>query len=386
MRIVINDIAASSGGALSVLKDFYDAVKEGDTNNEYIFFLSDTYVEETERIKVKLFPNVKNHRIYKLLFDLLLGRYQVNKWKPDIVLSLQNIIVFGTKAPQVVYIHQPLPYQKEKNFSFLKKEERSLAVYQKIIGRIINRSARKAVKVIVQTMWMKEAVSSIAKIPINKIEVIMPNTFKIKKQVLDDSERDKIETIIADSSKIEDSTEIENWNNKLFFYPTADILYKNIECIRLACHILNESGRDDFKVELTIQGSDTMNIKHISKISREEVLAKYSRSTLIFPSYIETFGLPLAEAKEAGTVILASDCAFSREILAGYVNAYFFDHKRPEELAELIKQVIDGAIVKKYVQADKDLREENNRKYGDARNSWGKVIDLLLAIQLESGR
>ena len=40
MKIVVNDLAASEGGALSVLLDFYEAVKQYDLENEYIFLLS----------------------------------------------------------------------------------------------------------------------------------------------------------------------------------------------------------------------------------------------------------------------------------------------------------------------------------------------------------
>ena len=47
MRIVVNDIAASKGGALTVLKDFYSCVRENDKENEWIFLLGDNLLEET---------------------------------------------------------------------------------------------------------------------------------------------------------------------------------------------------------------------------------------------------------------------------------------------------------------------------------------------------
>jgi hypothetical protein len=37
MRIVVNNIAASSGGAISILIDFYDYIKAADEENEWIF-------------------------------------------------------------------------------------------------------------------------------------------------------------------------------------------------------------------------------------------------------------------------------------------------------------------------------------------------------------
>ena len=60
-------------------------------------------------------------------------------------------------------------------------------------------------------------------------------------------------------------------------------------------------------------------------MSREEVFERYTNSILIFPSYVESFGLPLLEARLSGTYILASDRSFSREILEGYDKASFFE-------------------------------------------------------------
>ena len=52
MRIVVNNIAASKGGAMTVLKDFYSCVCENDKQNEWIFLLNSKYFEETENVKI----------------------------------------------------------------------------------------------------------------------------------------------------------------------------------------------------------------------------------------------------------------------------------------------------------------------------------------------
>ena len=52
MRVVVNDIAASSGGVLTVLKDFYKYVKENDRENEWYFLVGDDYIEPTENIHI----------------------------------------------------------------------------------------------------------------------------------------------------------------------------------------------------------------------------------------------------------------------------------------------------------------------------------------------
>ena len=160
MRIIVNDIAASQSGALTVLKSFYEYVKEHDKENEYVFLLSDRYLKETERIKVCICKNVKKNGFEKLRFDFITGKRFIEKLHPDYVLSLQNIITFGLKCRQGVYIHQAIPFQNTKKFSFLKKSERVYAVYQYLIGGIIKKSIKKSDDVFVQTEWMKKSVKA----------------------------------------------------------------------------------------------------------------------------------------------------------------------------------------------------------------------------------
>lgn len=123
MRIIINDIAASTGGAMSILKQFYQFIKENDKHNEWIFLLGNKYLEETENIKILCFPKVKNNHIIKILFDCFYGKKIIEKYNPDVVVSLQNIITFGLKTRQIVYIHQSIPFQSEFKFSFVKKKK-----------------------------------------------------------------------------------------------------------------------------------------------------------------------------------------------------------------------------------------------------------------------
>lgn len=340
MRIVVNDIAASEGGAMTVLKDFYGYIRENATEHEWIFLLSEPCLEETGRIKVITLPQVKSSRLKKLAFDFITGNKYISALKPDAVLSLQNIITFGLKVPQTVYIHQSIPFQDVKRFSFLKHQERTAAVYQHLIGRVIELSAKKANKVIVQTEWMKKAVCDKAKLPTAKVITILP-----------------------DVRGFHNTTQA--FDRTAFFYPTADILYKNNECIYTACAMLSQKSVLDFHVKLTIElGGSNPHIEYIGRIPRERVLAEYAHSTLLFPSYIETFGYPMAEARQAGTIILASDCAFSREVLQGYENAYFFHPFRPQELADLMEKVIEGQIVKR------DVREQAQAK----ENSWAQLV------------
>lgn len=346
MKIVVNDIAASGGGAMTVLRDFYRFVCEHDKENQWIFLLNDRYFPETDNVKIQTLPQIKKNRWRKLWFDFVSGRHYIRRLQPDTVLSLQNIITFGIKIPQAVYIHQAIPFQTQRNFSFFKKEERKIAVIQHLIGWVIKRSAKKSDCVIVQTEWMKRAVCDQCGVPEERVHAIRP----------------KVNSIPLGSDAA--------FDRKAFFYPTADAIYKNNACAVAASRILDEKGIVH-SLTLTLPSERVSgSVSCVGLLPYEEVLKKYGQATLVFPSYIETFGYPLAEARQIGTIILASDTAFSREVLAGYENAYFFDPFRPEELAGLMEAVISGEIGK---TGQLEIQRTTD-------NSWLKMINTMIAV------
>lgn len=343
MRIVVNDIAASTGGALTVLKEFYNYVAQHDRDNEWIFLLGDHLLEETDRIKIRVRSDVKASGFQKLLFDFVTGRKYIHSLQPDVVISLQNIMTFGVKVPQLVFIHQAIPFQDIKNYSFFKKGERKLAVIQHLIGTIIKRSAKRSDRVIVQTQWMRSAVCDSCRLPTDKVIVATPN---VKGAACADG---------ADFCR------------EQFFYPTIPQSYKNNGAILEASRLLSQKGLEH-TVTLTLPESNSReHIRCVGRLPYEQVLEHYASSTLLFPSYLETFGYPLAEARKVGTVILAADTPFAREVLAGYENGYFFDPFRPEELAELMEQVVNGQICRKSVDA----------RQTQETDSWRQVLELI---------
>lgn len=343
MRIVVNDVAASNGGALSILRSFYSYISENDHENEYIFLLSGKYIKETKNIKVII---LDKNWFNRFKFDIINGKKVISSLNPDIVFSLQNTLTHGIKCSQIIYMHQSIPFQKEKKFSFWKGKERKLAVYQYIIGVLIKISIKKADAVIVQTDWIKQSVIESTNSTSEKIIKIAPNI-----------------------NKLYDYKTNDVFNKKNFFYPAADLMYKNHECIYKANELLLSKGFNIHNIELTLKNkSENSNIINIGEIRFEDVMKKYNKSTLIFPSYIETAGLPLIEARQLGTIILASNCLFSKEALNGYENAYFFDPFAPEELATLMEKVISGEIKK----------EKTTENLYNEENSWSKVLDILV--------
>ncbi len=364
MRILVNDIAASKTGALSILKDFYHYIRENDTENEWIFLLSDHYLEETDRIHVRVVPDVKSGWSKRLLFDLFTGRKLVKSLQPDVFFSMQNTLISGIGGKKVLYVHQPLGYQKTKRFSFLKSAEREYAIYQHLIAKMIDASVKRADRVIVQTEWMRQAV--IAKTHVKSDKVI------------------RIPPTLPDLGAYKDQVQTDTHT---FFYPSGNVLYKNHALLLEAAKLLGKQGMKDFRICVTLTKEELLqNLKDakeeeltnfvcMGRIEREQVFEMYQKSVLLFPSYIETFGYPPAEASAIGTLVLASDCPFCKEVLNGYENAYYFDPFDPVRLSELMSSVMEGRIVRKSLPdagAGQEHREEENVSSG-----WAAVVDVL---------
>lgn len=217
------------------------------------------------------------------------------------------------------------------DYKYRISENLKMWFYQNIIDKFIKKSAKRANHIVVQTQWMKNAIVTKYNIHKNKIEVIPP---PINIQI---------------SKKFSN----ESWDRS-FIYPATGFPYKNHITLFRAVKSLKECGTHDFIVHLTLAENELpaeckQIYKEISdiidchgKYSREDLIEMYSKSILVFPSFIETFGLPLLEAKECDDYVVAADTAFAREILQSYKRRSFFEYKNYEELASIMKKFIEN--------------------------------------------
>ncbi len=326
MIIMVFNVPAESGGALSVLNDFYNEYK-ADKNNNYIFVISKPELEESNNIKVLRYPWIKKSWLHRLYFDNFVAPQLVEKYNADRILSLQNVIVPKVTISQILYVHNSLPFINKR---FKLTESPLLWVYQNIISWKIIKSIKKADQVIVQTKWMKNACVSKANVLPEKITIIPP----------------------AINIVINKYFEPTREHLRTFFYPANALIYKNHKLIVDAALLLKKSGVSDYKIIFTIKGNENKHIVELYKqvkesslpvefigtITQQQVFNYYRRSVLIFPSYIETFGLPLLEAKLHQTPVLASDMPFSHEILDGYNKVRFFGVDDSVELAKMMEK------------------------------------------------
>jgi len=325
MRILVYDVAADSGGAYTVLKSFYNEFVE-DLENEYVFALSVCKFPETSHIKILNFPWVKKSPLHRLYFDHFVAPKLVKKYKIDRVLSLQNLELPRAGVPQTVYEHNALPFSE---YQFKPWEAFRPWFTQKILGRMMKNSIRRAEKVMAQTAWMKNEIVRQCQIPADKVEVKFP----------------KVEMIQTKPYHLDEKCPI-------FFYPAGAGIYKNHRTFLRACERLKYRRFQQYQVIWTVTGKENKEIQSIraeaekrqlpiqflGPVPREKLFDLYSRSVLVFPSYIETIGLPLLEARSANAFILAADCLYARDLVGDYDRAEFFEKFDEEGLCEMLEK------------------------------------------------
>ena len=330
--ILLIDVPAQYGGAMTILNHYYEIAKK--SNQKWVFVVSTPVFEKHDNIEVLNYPWIKNSWFHRLYFDFVKAPKLIKKIKPDEIISLQNVLVPRIKIKQTLYLHQPLPFS-DIRFSFLKFPR--LWIYQNVISSLILKSIKRADKVIVQTSWMKDSV--IAKTKQDYKDKIIIRQPHISHQFKEISKHKK------------------KFTNR-FFYPASSETYKNHKTIIRSLEILKMSQDiEKIKVVFTLVGNENYEIKKLYKkvqnqdlpvdfigsIPLNEVYEYYQTSVLLFPSYIETFGLPLLEAKLHQAPIIASNTPFSREILKDYTNVRYFEPFDAQTLAHLMSVQVESS-------------------------------------------
>lgn len=357
--IFVNATSATVGGSLTILKQFVANIeKRRDKLKQYYVFVPlDCEIKSTDYFEIV--PIKAKSYKDRIMWDF----WGIKKWSdkkminPHIILSLQNTAVKFDEIPQIIYLHQPLPYAKESKWNFLKKDESKMWFYKHIYKIWIDLTIKKNYKIVVQTQWMKDALMNDGYNE-NNIIVSRPNITSIN---VDNIEHAKLE------------------NDKVyFFYPAADYKYKNHQIIIEALKLIKKQNPqllNKIKVLFTLNKESksysevvkyklTDNIDFLGNLKYEEVL-KYYKSTniVLFPSYIETFGLPLIEGSMFGKKILVSDCSYSRELIETYELADFIEYNNPKDWANHIENSVKG-----YIENPCNI---------DNEDGWNKVFDLI---------
>jgi glycosyltransferase involved in cell wall biosynthesis len=342
-KIVISGVNLVEGGILTILQDCMAAFKKiASTNDLELIVLvhSKSLVKDylnQDNITILEYPKIKSSWTRRLYFEFIYSKKLSNKIKPDIWFSLHDITPNVNCKFQVVYCHNPSPfYTLEKKYYFL---DTTFLLFNMFYKYLYNVNIKKNTYIIIQQNWLRDAfkkmygVNTIVAYPIQQNPNI--NTEAINLNYLN-----------------------INFNYPTFFYPSIPRVFKNFEVIGEAAQIL-ESQNKHFEIILTLNGLENKyskeifekykhvkNLKFIGIQKRNVIEALYNKvDCLIFPSKLETWGLPLSEFKLFDKPIIVADLPYAHENIGTYDKVAFFNQSDATKLAGLIINFIENKLI-----------------------------------------
>ncbi len=332
MNIIVLATAARIGGAKTIYNQFIQHLPQYIGDNRYYLFVDPT-VAQPEIEGVTYIHDANHSWRHRIYWDFWGFKNWVKKSgvTPDVVVSLQNTTVI-CHCKSVVYYHQPLPFYSDR-WNLFKKEERALFLYKHIYPLFVKATVGKKAKIVVQIPFIKKGFVRTFNHPEDKVHVLFPDTN------VDIPEENEEDDILKD--------------RKFFIYPANSKSYKQHRTIINAVHIAKTKYPEltsSLKVVFTLvkaQNADLYryveekgcveNIDFIGHVEYKQLmrLVKNSRG-LLFPSTIETLGLPLVEAAVMGKPIIAADKDYSREVLLDYPGVTFLPYNDYEKWCDAI--------------------------------------------------
>jgi glycosyltransferase involved in cell wall biosynthesis len=371
-NIVISGINLFEGGPLSVIKDCLNFLNNSNYLKKYNFialvhkkslFDSITY----SNIEFIEFPKSRKSYLYRLYYEYVYFNQLSKKKKVYFWLSLHDISPNVGKIPQAVYCHNPSPFNTV-NLSdiYLQPIQFFFRLFYKYLYQI---NIKRNKFVIVQQLWIKNQFIEMYGLKENQIITAPPEIPEIVDKFI---EKGSIKNVNKDRSQ------------KVFFFPTFPRPFKNIEVICEAMKLLADLNNINVKVIITIDGTENKysktivkkyhhidSIKFIGLIKREEVYEYYSKCDgLIFPSKLETWGLPLSEFKQFKKPMFVSNLPYAKETVGNYDFVNFFN---PDDAVQLSKLFINAAENKLVFDQTKEVKYEKPFVKG-----WNELFSMLI--------
>jgi len=362
--IIVSAIALRNGGTLSILQD---CLKEL-SRSEYAGFSIYALVKDSKLVgqinpAIKLIElNGSGFYLRRLYYEFFYFKRLSRKLKPDLWLSLHDISPNVEAKCQVVYCHNPSPFYRISVREFLMDPTFGVFTFLYWFLYLIN--IKRNNYIIVQQDWIRKSFSKRFKINKDKIIVAHPNAALPTMTFFNQHEQSQSYT---------------------FFYPTFPRVFKNIELICDAVEILQQKNITGFQVIVTIDGAENQYAKWIKKRyahlntlrligiqPRDEVFKLYAKiDSLIFPSKLETWGLPISEFRNTKKPILVADLPYAHETIGNYNNSIFFDHNNAHDLARKMECLILGnsSVITESIAERIDYPMANN---------WNELFGIIL--------
>lgn len=324
--MVISAVNIVEGGMLTVLRDCLRAAATNLSSDWEIVALvhSEELIDEP-RIKLIAFPEAKRSWIRRVWLEWYGFANFFKNVRVDFWFSFHDITPRVKSERQAVYCHNAIPFYKMP-FREARMEPK-LWLFNKFYGGLYRAFIHRNDLVIVQQQWLRDLFSQ--KYGVSSVLVAHPDVRSVPANDL---------TSNAEGDKV------------ILLYPTLSRAFKNVEIVLEAMRLIAKDGQSSVEFRVTLDGNESVysrwlyakfknvpGVKFIGRQTVEQMKNQYRcASAIVFPSKLETWGLPISEAKAWGKPLLVADLAYAHETVGEYHQVSFLPVTEPESWAREI--------------------------------------------------
>lgn len=388
MRLAINAVATKMGGAVTYLGNLLRHLPPPESGHEFLVVLPRETAEFLPGLRpnIKLFPTPVGSQAWwkRLWWDQITLRRFLKDQHADALYSAANFGMLRSPVPQVLLLQNALYFSDLYQRTLLPRYGWSVRLNFRLRRWLMIESARHAGLVMAPTQALLDSLVratavSPAKTLVNPYGVNVPGSGR--NQPAPESDNPAAGRNTTDSVRL------------LYISLYSD--YKNLSTLLKALPLLNRNGGRRFALTTTVNpDSETWPVTRAEdlelarsaavapavhftgRLSREQTVAAYGQSDIfVFPSLVESFGFPMAEAMAAGLPVVAAGTEPNREVCRDA--AVYFEPFDPADLANQVARVAsDGDLRARLSAAGRERATQRFRWEDHARRLMESVTRL----------
>lgn len=388
MKVVINATSAKLGGSANHLTQLLRHLSVLRTPHDFTVFLPPETVEKQEGLpeNIRLLPTSIGHRVWwrRAWWEQVTLRRFLRRVKADLLFCAGSFGMFRCPVRQLLLVRNALHFSRVYMELFWRRKSLRARVEFRVRRWLILRSVQSADVVMLPTRATLDDLRRHVDVSPQKA-LVNPYGVSIE------SAHPGGVGMGAGKPRPSDSRALR------LLYVSLYSEHKNLSTLLKALPILNRQGGKAFGLRTTANpgwklARTTVTYQEDLALARLPEIAKWvefvgpvemnqtqqlyrDADIVVFPSLIESFGHPMAEAMAHGLPIVAADTPVNREVCGEA--AVYFKPLDPTDLADKIQRVAASADLCRELSAAGRRRAAAHFRWEDHVARLGKAMESL---------
>lgn len=332
--VVVSAVNVTEGGPLTILREcLASAAQTLGADWEIVALVHDRLLIQNPRVRCLEFPESKRSWLRRLRLEWIDFHSLSRELKPDLWLSLHDVTPRVKARRQAVYCHNASPF-----YALSLREafwEPKLLLFNWFYAQLYRMNIWRNHAVVVQQEWMRAEFRR----RFGHLNVVVAHP-------------------VSQGASQDSSEQPTSTRKKIFLYPALPRVFKNFEVL---CDAAAQLTHSQLEIEIRLTSDGTENryarritrrygnlptLRFIGRQSRDEMTLQFVEcSAVVFPSRLESWGLPITEAKAFGKPVLVADLPYAHETVGSYDRVDFLPPADGRAWADAMAAVASGKSI-----------------------------------------